>query len=319
MADLAYRPPRDPLVSPGGIDCHLRDMTATVSAQVTLGHLQWTLAQHGQWLPVDGDDDQPIGSLVTCDSTGPLRLGYGAWRDLLLGAQFTNGQGELITAGGRTVKNVAGYDLTKFIVGQRGIFGTLVTLTMRTYRQPAGAILAKHPPDVRIISRLIPTSLRPQWAMLTADALWCGYLSDNATLSFYRSALASSDPIEVIDRSLDQDIAYRHQHWNVDGPVAFRASVPPARLGELALRLGSSRWAADAAFGVATGTLDSEDQAEPIRQGVQSAGGTLKLFRGAYGPILDLSTTPAERQIIERLKVAFDPGHKLNPLPWPNS
>ena len=63
------------------------------------------------------------------NSTGPLRLGFGAWRDLLLGAQFYNGRGELITAGGRTVKNVAGYDLTKFMVGQRGVFGRLLTLT----------------------------------------------------------------------------------------------------------------------------------------------------------------------------------------------
>ena len=59
-----------------------------------------------------------LGRLVEHNSSGPLRLGYGAWRDLLLGCQFHNGRGELITAGGRTVKNVAGYDLTKFMVGQ---------------------------------------------------------------------------------------------------------------------------------------------------------------------------------------------------------
>ena len=75
------------------------------------------------------------------NSTGPLRLGYGAWRDLLLGVQFTNGRGELITAGGRTVKNVAGYDLTKFMVGSHGVFGRLVTITTRTYRRPDRALV----------------------------------------------------------------------------------------------------------------------------------------------------------------------------------
>jgi len=294
-------------------------MTATVSADVTLAQFQSTLAEHGQWLPIDGDSNQSIGSLVSCDSTGPLRLGYGAWRDLLLGAQFTNGRGELITAGGRTVKNVAGYDLTKFVVGQRGIFATLVTLTMRTYRKPAGAILAKHAPDVRIIRRLIPTSLRPQWAMLTADALWGGYLADETTLAFYRSAVPGSKPLEVIERSLEQEIAHRSQVWNVDGPVVFRASVPPVRLGELSSTLGGTRWAADADFGIVVGSLESEEQATPIREAVVGMGGTIKLFRGAFGPVLDLSTTPAERQIIERLKVAFDPDRKLNPLPWPTS
>src|SRR6185295_8836809 len=108
----------------------------------------------------------------------PAATGIRAWRDLLLGAQFHNGRGELITAGGRTVKNVAGYDLTKFMVGQRGVFGTLLTLTMRTYKRPAGAVLAVFAPRPKLMQRLIPSPARPQWAMLTPDALLCGYLGD---------------------------------------------------------------------------------------------------------------------------------------------
>jgi hypothetical protein len=48
-------------------------------------------------------------------------------------------------------------------------------------------------------------------------------------------------------------------------------------------------------------------------------GGSLKTFRGVFGPPIDLSTSPAERQIIERLKFAFDPEKKLDPLPWPTT
>src|SRR5207344_1331571 len=102
---------------------HVEDLSATFAADVTLGAAQAKLREHGQWLPIDGGNDETLGALVERNSTGPLRLGFGAWRDLLLGAQFTNGDGELITAGGRTVKNVAGYDLTKLMVGQRGVFG----------------------------------------------------------------------------------------------------------------------------------------------------------------------------------------------------
>ena len=111
------RPPREPLVDDRGIDHHVRDMTATLGAAVTLAEAQSKLADATQWLPIDGDASTPLGRLVEENSTGPLRLGYGAWRDLLLGCQFRNGAGDLITAGGRTVKNVAGYDLTKFMVG----------------------------------------------------------------------------------------------------------------------------------------------------------------------------------------------------------
>jgi len=114
------------------MDLQARDMTATFSADVTLAEAQRRLAEVGQWLAVDGDASWTLGRLVEMNSTGPLRLGYGAWRYLLLGCQFLNGRGELITAGGRTVKNVAGYDLTKFMVGQGWLFGRIVTITTRT-------------------------------------------------------------------------------------------------------------------------------------------------------------------------------------------
>jgi len=312
---MNYRPARQPLVPAGSIDHHARDMTVLVSADVTLGRLQSELAGHEQWLPIDGDVEQSVGALVSTDSTGPLRLGYGAWRDLLLGVQFLNGRGELITAGGLTVKNVAGYDLTKFMVGQRGIFGNLVTLTTRTYRRPAGAILVQRPTDARLVSRLIPTSLRPQWAVLTAEALSCGYLADEQTLAFYRSAIPRLGPAEVLERSLEQDVAHRSSLWRAGCDLVFRASVPPARL----LEFGSTihgKWAADAAFGVVLGTAASEVHVATIRRAASAVGGAARFFRGALGPPIELSTTPGEKRIIERLKNAFDPDNRLNPLPW---
>src|SRR5438132_12449773 len=146
------------------MECFARDMTVTISADVTLSAAQAKLAEFNQWLAVDGDVQSALGELVENNSTGPLRLGYGGWRDLLLGVQFLNGRSELITAGGRTVKNVAGYDLTKFMVGQRGVFGRLLTLTTRTYKRPEGAILAAFPPRPKLMNRLIPSPARPQWA-----------------------------------------------------------------------------------------------------------------------------------------------------------
>src|SRR5437773_11536499 len=132
----ATRPDRTVLTAPGTIDHHVADLTATVSADVALYTVQETLAAMGQWLPIDGDPEMPVGQLIETNSTGPLRLGYGAWRDLLLGVQFHNGLGELITAGGRTVNNVVGYDLTEFMVGQRGILGRRITATGRAWRRP---------------------------------------------------------------------------------------------------------------------------------------------------------------------------------------
>lgn len=314
-----YRPPREPLVPPGGMDLHRQDMTATFSADLPLRLVQWRLQEHGQWLPIDGDPAAPLGALVAENSTGPLRLGYGAWRDLLLGVQFLNGKGELITAGGRTVKNVAGYDLTKFMVGQRGVFGRLVTLTTRSYRRPAGALLVRHRPDVQILSRLIPTPLRPQWAILTSDALLCGYLGDETTVAWYEESLrAAGGYEEMASRSVQEDIDYRADIWSkAAGPATFRASVPPARVPEFTAALGRVRWVADPASGIVRGAAEGEDGVATVRRAASAVGGSVTLDRrDGRSPAFDLSTNPAERQIIDRLKQAFDPDNRLAPLPW---
>lgn len=313
---LEYRPPHHPLVPPGGADLQARDMTATFSADLTLAAAQLKLAGLDQWLPADGPPDSTLGDLIDRNSTGPLRLGYGGWRDLLLGAQFTNGRGELITAGGRTVKNVAGYDLTKFMVGQHGVFGRLVTLTTRTYRRPAGAVLARYAPDVAVIGRLTPTPLRPQWAALTADALLCGYLGDEATVGWYHATLPQTQPLELTRRSLDDDTEHRRQLWRFTGDGTFRAAVPPARLVEFVSRLTATDWTADAAFGVVTGPVADAARRNALRQFATEFGGSVRFIGVAGGPRFDFSTTPAERQIIERLKAAFDPDRRLEPLPW---
>ena len=190
-----FRANREPLVPAGGADLHAGDMSATFAADVTLRAAQERLRALDQWLPVDGDPDLPLGALVERNSTGPLRLGYGAWRDLLLGTQFTNGRGELITAGGRTVKNVAGYDLTKFMVGQRGVFGKLTTITTRLYKRPAGAILTTFAPNPRLIGRLLPSTARPQWALLTGNALLCGYVGDERTIVVPQRELLQPDAV----------------------------------------------------------------------------------------------------------------------------
>src|SRR4030095_7867826 len=92
----ATRPDRTPLVPPGGIDHQFADMTATFAADVTLKQAQTSLGARHYWLPIAGDEELSLGQLIEHNSTGPLRLGYGAWRDLLLGVQFRDGRGNLV-------------------------------------------------------------------------------------------------------------------------------------------------------------------------------------------------------------------------------
>jgi hypothetical protein len=218
---------RTPLVAAGQIEHHVADLTATVAADVTLADMQRTLAAAGQWLPIDGEPSRTVGELVDRNSSGPLRLGYGAWRDVLLGAQFTNGAGELITAGGRAVKNVAGYDLTKFMVGQHGVFGRLVAITTRSYKRPDAAMVATFEPEVRTLNKLLVTSCRPQWATVDREALRCGFLGDERTVTFYESTLPKHGPKSVARQSVEDDSALRVRLWRpLRETNSFRASVP---------------------------------------------------------------------------------------------
>ncbi|MGH7213883.1 MAG: FAD-binding oxidoreductase [Tepidisphaeraceae bacterium] len=320
-----YRPDRQPLVTPGAIDHHAADMTASFSADVTLAEAQETLARHEQWLPIDGEPSTTLGRLVETNSTGPLRLGYGAWRDLLLGAQFHNGQNDLITAGGRTVKNVAGYDLTKFMVGQSGIFGKLVTITTRAYKRPARAVLATHTAGddhrakVHILEHLLPTALRPQWALVMRDALLCGYLGDERTMTFVESSLAKLDPTDVTRLTLpeDADLRCKLLREASDGPVRCRIAVPPTRIDQVA-RVLSANWVADPAFGIIW-TSASPEGVDELRRGVARTGAGSVVCRRLDGSLLDApAPDPAVAKLLDRLKYAFDPDGRLVPLPLTN-
>jgi FAD/FMN-containing dehydrogenase len=304
---------RTPLVQPGGIDHHVADMTATLSAVVTLKAAREKLAEAGQWLPIEGNASLTLGRLIETNSTGPLRLGYGAWRDLLLGAQFLNGRDELITAGGRTVKNVAGYDLTKFMVGQRGVFGRLVTVTTRTYKRPDGAILAKFRPNLGLVNRVMPTDLRPQWMALTAEALCFGYLADERTLAYWLDHLPKLEPASIERRTIKEDIEHRRKLWRTEGERTFRVAVAPAQIADFIAAAQPASWVADAAFGIIIGGCAPENM-PGICDAAKQFAGTATIFAGD-----ELEFEPAnsgQRALLDRLKQAFDPDGRLAPLPW---
>src|SRR5947207_167556 len=109
------------------------DLTITVEAGATLGAVQETLRPHGQWLPWDppAPGTATIGGLLAAGASGPLRLGYGAPRDWVLGMRVALGDGRLIKSGGKVVKNVAGYETHKLQIGALGTLGVIVEVTFK--------------------------------------------------------------------------------------------------------------------------------------------------------------------------------------------
>jgi glycolate oxidase FAD binding subunit len=98
------------------------------------------LGQHGQELPFDpplADAGATLGGTVAAGLSGPGRYRYGGVRDFLLGVRFVAGDGRVVTGGGKVVKNAAGFDLPKLMVGSLGRFGVLLELTFKVFPRPA--------------------------------------------------------------------------------------------------------------------------------------------------------------------------------------
>jgi glycolate oxidase FAD binding subunit len=114
------------------------DLTITVGAGVTLGRIDTLTAEQGQWLTLDpyGAPDGTIGATVATASSGPLATGFGTPRDLVIGLEAVMGLGSIARGGGRVVKNVAGFDLTRLLTGSRGTIGAITEVSLRLRARP---------------------------------------------------------------------------------------------------------------------------------------------------------------------------------------
>jgi glycolate oxidase FAD binding subunit len=120
------------------IDHAAGDLTVTVEAGMGFAQLQAQLAKAGQWVALDPiyGDRATVGGVIATRSAGSLRHYYGGVRDMLLGASFVLADGQQAKAGGRVVKNVAGYDLMKLLTGSFGTLGIITAVSLRLYPLP---------------------------------------------------------------------------------------------------------------------------------------------------------------------------------------
>jgi FAD/FMN-containing dehydrogenase len=120
------------------LEYHPEDMTVTVETGMSWPELQASLGEHDQWLPIDPPlpDFWTVRDVLDHALTGPRRCGYGLVRDWALGLKLVMANGEVIRTGGKVVKNVAGYDLTKLFIGARGSLGVIVEATFKLLPKP---------------------------------------------------------------------------------------------------------------------------------------------------------------------------------------
>ena len=139
------------------------DLTCTVESGIRLSALNATLAAHGQRLSLDPPGDPTIGACLAAALSGPLRHRFGSPRDLVLGVTLVLADGTVANAGGKVVKNVAGYDLGKLVCGSQGRLALIARVSLRLHPVPAaaGTLVAESGDPASMVAALMRSQFVP--------------------------------------------------------------------------------------------------------------------------------------------------------------
>ncbi len=153
------------------------DLTATVEAGCTLQSFNDGAASHRQFIPLDpfGSETATLGSIAATASYGPLRCAYGTPRDWIIGMRVVHPGGRITKAGGKVVKNVAGYDLCKLYTGSFGTLGIIGELSFKLRALPSGdrtiVLVSNDLGDLaRLLAKALQSDLQPAAAELFSTA-----------------------------------------------------------------------------------------------------------------------------------------------------
>ena len=301
------------------------ELVVTVRAGTPLAELEAALLEKGQCLAFEPPHFGPggtVGGMVAAGLSGPARASVGAVRDHVLGLTLLDGQGEMLGFGGQVMKNVAGYDVSRLMVGSLGTLGVLLEVSLKVLPiAPATATLRFEFDEIGALTQLNEWGGEP--LPLNASAWWDNMLvlRLRGALAAVQSALASMKAMggEVVEASQGSpfwlgmrdhtDEYFAKALIAVERGISlWRLSVPqtapPIRLsGEQLIEWhGAQRWWCTAA------------SPAQVRQAAAAVGGHATLFRGrdrSAGTFAPLQP-PLER-IHRQLKHSFDPAGLFNP------
>jgi glycolate oxidase FAD binding subunit len=298
------------------------ELVVTARAGTPLRDLEAALQEHGQCLPFEPPRFAPggtVGGMVAAGLSGPARANVGSVRDHVLGVTLLNGCAELLTFGGQVTKNVAGYDVSRLMVGSLGILGVICDVSLKVLPvSVATATLRFEWDEVRALETLSRWAAQP--LPINATAWHAGQL--RVRLSGARAAVAAACErlggerlelsaalawwLSVRDQSAEffsvgeENLARGESLWRLSVPAVTAMLTLP---GEQFIEWGGAlRWWRTTA------------QPAAVRAAAARAGGHATLMKGAdrsHGVFAPLS--PVLMRVHLGLKQAFDPERLFNP------
>jgi len=313
------------------------DLVATVQAGTPFEALRRRLAEDGMWLALDppGRPERSLGSIVATGTSGPLRHGFGPVRDHVLGCAVATGDGRLVKAGGRVVKNVAGYDLTKLQVGGFGGFGIITELHLRLRALPRADItlIARGARDTLssaardlVAAQILPSALELLSPALAAEAEWvlaARFLGTDAAVQSDIRRLHSEGEIAWAPVPTERTAAFWSTvaRGSLAGPITFRLGVLGNGVDDtidlLAHDLDEGLVSAGPGSGMIRWTGEaSVERLRAVRRAAASREIPMTLERAPWSLRRALGHFGAYRegvgQLVGRLRDSFDPGQCLS-------
>ena len=321
------------------------DFTVTVQAGTPLVEVQAELAHHQQWLALDwpwgsgpaGDASGSVGGLVARGLAGGLRQRYLGVRDQLIGIELIRADGTRARAGGKVVKNVAGYDLMRLLTGSWGALGLITSLTLRTLPLPPQrrGLWLSGPLEAlgQLSAWLLRSSLSPEridWWRAGAGSggdtgLLIGLASINArTLDEQIACIAAkatpaglrAQPLEPAE--LDARVAQGRGSAPEASDWLLRLAVRPSHAAALLVEpaLAGLPVVLSAGSGLGTAWAAAAElpayRVEALRRLCQGWGGYLTVLRQPAGAQLPAWLDAPSRPMIEAIKRQFDPKQQLS-------